>query len=267
MNKLVVVNDVVKEQILDDSIQLSFVPKNEEFGVNLLRIKVTESTRLEIYYENDKKSKLDIWIDVDEKVHFELIEIRNGVSSKVQYHNFLSKNSSFFSQKLYFVEGMREVSYTFLNGENAQYHSVLKTISTKKEKYDMEIIHNAKHTESNIINHGVNVKDGSIIFNVTGTIPKGMKESTLNQFNRILTFNEEECKISPILLVDEEDVIANHSAYIGKFREEELFYLMSRGIHEKDATMLLTKGFLRSKLHLEEELLEQYEKKLDTVWR
>ena len=114
---------------------------------------------------------------------------------------------------------------------------------------------------------GINLESGSIIFNVTGTIPKGMSGSNLNQNNRILTYNEKECKISPILLVDEEDVSANHSAYIGKFREEELFYLMSRGITESMSTMLLTKGFLNSKLNVKEEVKEQLEQYLETVWR
>ena len=50
----------------------------------------------------------------------------------------------------------------------------------------------------------------------------------------------------PILeaLIDNYDVDSNHAAYIGKFRDEELFYLMSRGISRDVANRLLLNGFL-----------------------
>lgn len=267
MNKLVIVNDIVKEKHLDSSIHLEEIPKWELFEVNQLKIKIENDTSLEIDYQNLEEAKLDVWFEIKENVTFHLLEQRNGKKGKVQYHYILNKNSEMNVQKLYFCEGMREVSYTSLNGENAKFTSLLKTISTKEEKYDIAVEHNAKNTTSDIVNHGINVLDGSIIFNITGVIPNGMSGSSTNESNRILTFNEKECKIAPNLLIEEEDVTANHSAYIGRFREEELFYLMSRGISYKDATMLLTTGFLLSKLNVEEEVKEKLKEKLQTVWR
>jgi hypothetical protein len=48
------------------------------------------------------------------------------------------------------------------------------------------------------------------------------------------------------LFIDEYDCIANHSAHIGKFSDEEMFYLNSRGINDNDAIKLLITGFLTS---------------------
>ena len=45
-------------------------------------------------------------------------------------------------------------------------------------------------------------------------------------------------------LIDNYDVVSNHAAYIGKFKDEMLFYMMSRGISRDSAYHLLLNGFL-----------------------
>ena len=56
--------------------------------------------------------------------------------------------------------------------------------------------------------------------------------------------NNGKSTICPNLLIDNYDVNSNHAAYIGKFSEEKLFYLMSRGISSQEANRLLLNGFL-----------------------
>ena len=48
----------------------------------------------------------------------------------------------------------------------------------------------------------------------------------------------------PGLISEVDDAELSHEAAIGKIREEELFYLMSRGLREEEATQLIVKGFL-----------------------
>ena len=50
---------------------------------------------------------------------------------------------------------------------------------------------------------------------------------------------ENKCIIKPNLFIDEEDVVANHSALIGTFSSDEIFYLMSRGISKEESFNLL----------------------------
>lgn len=66
--------------------------------------------------------------------------------------------------------------------------------------------------------------------------------------------------IAPKLLIEENDVVANHSALIGRFDEEELFYLQSRGIDRNTATILMTKGFLLDGIQDDrlEKIIEKY---------
>ena len=69
-------------------------------------------------------------------------------------------------------------------------------------------------------------------------------DTNINQNNRIINLNDKLCQINPNLYIDENDVTANHSAYIGKFRDDEIFYLQRLGLSYIDATKLLLKGFL-----------------------
>ncbi|WP_297535917.1 SufD family Fe-S cluster assembly protein [Thermococcus sp.] len=52
----------------------------------------------------------------------------------------------------------------------------------------------------------------------------------------------------PGLVSKVDDAELSHEAAIGKIREEELFYLMSRGLDEEKATQLIVKGFLEPML-------------------
>jgi len=49
---------------------------------------------------------------------------------------------------------------------------------------------------------------------------------------------------NPILLIDEDDVKAGHAASVGRVNEEQVYYLMSRGISRREAERLIIHGFL-----------------------
>src|SRR5690606_22236685 len=48
----------------------------------------------------------------------------------------------------------------------------------------------------------------------------------------------------PYIEIDEEDVTIGHEASVSKVGEEQLFYLMSRGINEEMANTLIVNGFI-----------------------
>ena len=65
-----------------------------------------------------------------------------------------------------------------------------------------------------------------------------------NQDSKIITIDKNTATIKPNLLVDTDDVEASHSAYIGEFKKEDLFYLETRGLDRKTSEKLLAKSFL-----------------------
>jgi Fe-S cluster assembly protein SufB len=48
----------------------------------------------------------------------------------------------------------------------------------------------------------------------------------------------------PYMEIDEEDVTIGHEASVSKVGEEQLFYLMSRGLSEAEATAMVVNGFI-----------------------
>ena len=48
----------------------------------------------------------------------------------------------------------------------------------------------------------------------------------------------------PYIEIDEEDVTIGHEATVSKVGEEQLFYLMSRGLNEEEATSMVVSGFI-----------------------
>ncbi|MEE8422313.1 MAG: SufD family Fe-S cluster assembly protein, partial [Dehalococcoidia bacterium] len=48
----------------------------------------------------------------------------------------------------------------------------------------------------------------------------------------------------PYIEVDEDDVVIEHEASVSKIAEEQLFYLMSRGMSEAEASSMIVTGFI-----------------------
>jgi Fe-S cluster assembly protein SufB len=48
----------------------------------------------------------------------------------------------------------------------------------------------------------------------------------------------------PTIEIDEENVTIGHEATVSKVGEEQLFYLMSRGLTQDEATTMVVSGFI-----------------------
>ena len=136
-------------------------------------------------------------------------------------------------------------------------------ISYDKQDININVVHNYSNTVSDINNNASTYDNGSVKFNVVSKVHKGIKGCTLNQKSKIISNNyENDNEINPILLIDEYDVDAKHSAFIGSFNKDELFYLKTRGISDIDASNLLLKGLLVGTLDInddeKEELIKSY---------
>lgn len=263
MNKIKVVDEQVLVEESDELIEVTLSDKLDIFDIIKLRINVIGNTDIQIYYENSNDSKLDVLINLKEDVCCNIYELKKENDVKIQYKYYLGARSNLQVHKFYNCNIVKELDIIELNGEYANIYYKFHTISTDCQKYDLVVYHNSRCTKSNIINKGVNIKNGSLFFNVTSVVYNGIIDCDLNQNNRIITMNDRKCNINPNLLIEENDVVANHSALIGKFNEEEIFYLMSRGIKKDDAIRLLTKGFLND----ETVFLEDIQNVIDMYWR
>lgn len=264
MNKIIVIDDYIDSKKLDDSIKLELIPKNALFEVNTLKIDILKDTKLSINYNHINESKLNIEINVLDNVSATIYEFRQGLKGKIKYHFNINSNSKLNLYKFYDIEKAKEFVRIDLNGINAFIDYNFKTISKQEEKYDITVYHNSPNTVSNIINNGINIKEGNLIFNVSSFVSNGNKKCDVSQKSRIVNLTMNKCKICPNLYIDEYDVNANHSAYIGNFKDEELFYLMSRGITKSESEYLLIKGFLLNNMECMQKLVSEI---CEKYWR
>lgn len=213
--------------------------------ISKLNLKVIKNTKLELII--DKEIKLDINIELLDDVKLDFVIIKK-TKTKILTKYKLNENSILNITEISDSDIINERNIINLNGKNSKINFILKTVCKNNEKYDIVINHNNIKTESNVVTNGVNI-NGNLYFTVTSYVPKGIKKCIVNQQNRIINLTDNECLIRPNLLIDEVDVIANHSALIGSFKDEELFYMQRLGIDIATANKLLIEGFIKSKIN------------------
>lgn len=170
-------------------------------------------------------SKVLYVMDYDDKTHYTY----NITEDTVIYH--------------YLVDSSSTVDVNMVT-EGVTLYYYYNTINYKNNSFSIKVNHLKDNTHSELFNHGVNVGNNKLDFFVEGIVPKESEKCICNQENQIINMSDGKSTICPNLLIDNYDVDSNHSAYIGKFSEDKLFYLMSRGISFDEANRLLLNGFL-----------------------
>lgn len=238
---------------------------------NIVTDESFKDSNLNIYsngkYKLECLHNFDQVINIDKYLNVELFELKKEdiINRKCNY--YIDDNASLIINKFYSSKEINEEINIYLNGYNSKVILNMGIISEGSHLYKINIYSNNKCTNSESNIHGVSLNDNSIIIENNGYIPKGKSGSILNQDNKIITLGKNNSKIRPNLFIDEYDVEASHGAYIGKFNEEELFYLKSRGLNEKEANNLLIKGFLINKMVLEESEENKINNIIDKYWR
>ncbi len=265
MNRIKVVDDVIEDLKIPKKISFTMKSATSEFEITTIDIVIFKSSDLELDLSSSSK-KIKVNIEVKKGAAVQLYLYQRLENSKVQYNYQIEENGVVNVFKFQTVPVGKEMISAHLLGTGATLEYTLKDICNGKETLDYYIYHDAKNTTSNIKNNIVSIKSGKATVQVSTFIPKGMSMSVANQNNRIISLNEKKNEIRPNLYIDEYDVVANHSALIGRFSGEELFYLQSRGISKEEATRLLLNGFLLSDIE-SKKMQKEIEKATKNEWR
>lgn len=140
----------------------------------------------------------------------------------------------------------------------------LATLSNKEfsKRFDVSFTHQVGHTNASMDNYGVARDKSEIIFSGVNHIKEHAKQSVTKQNAKIIVFDKESRgTASPILRIDESDVVASHGAIVGQLNEDHMFYLMSRGLTKDEARELITLGYLKPiSVHFSKNIQERIEK-------
>jgi Fe-S cluster assembly protein SufB len=108
-----------------------------------------------------------------------------------------------------------------------------------------KVIHGAPDTTSTIISKSISKETGRTSYRGLVSVPKGMKGCKSSVVCDALLLDEHaRSDTYPTMDIRESDTIISHEASVGKIGEEQLFYLMSRGIKEQEARNMIVQGFI-----------------------
>lgn len=206
---------------------------------------IDKDTDLIVDFENSNK-ELNIHV-ISGTLLKGFIKTKN-TSNKINY--FIDDNTDIVINKLA-IDSSDEININ-LKDVNSKIKYNSSIINYKDNKYVQKINHISSLTKSKIVNHCINVEDKEFKFIVDGIINKNAVKVDFKQDNKIVNLKDGKSNILPNLIVDSDDIEASHSAYIGTFDEEKKFYMMSRGLTDKESDDLLIKAFLLNDMILEE---------------
>ncbi|MHB0923318.1 MAG: Fe-S cluster assembly protein SufB [Bellilinea sp.] len=108
-----------------------------------------------------------------------------------------------------------------------------------------KIIHFAPNTSSKITSKSISKGGGRASYRGLLKVYKGAYGVRSNVVcDALLLDPQSRSDTYPSIEIDEEDVSVGHEASVSKVGEEQLFYLMSRGLSDEEATTMVVSGFI-----------------------
>ena len=201
------------------------------------------------YIEYIDSSDIDIDIIVDNYTCINLFEYSNNDDISVNNKYILYRNSSLIVSKFYCNNNTTEKINVYLKDYKANIKYNFSSISKNQDNYLINIYHNDSTTSSDIFNRTIAKENSSNNFDINSYVENKILDCYLNQSTKIITLGDSNNKINPNMFTHDNSVTAIHASVIGNVNEEELFYLMSRGISYNEAIKIIMKGIILSNIN------------------
>lgn len=135
----------------------------------------------------------------------------------------------------------------YLVGEGAHGEILSMAFAGKGQHQDTggKMVHGAPNTTSKITSKSISHGGGRASYRGLLKVYKGAHGAKSSVVCDALLIDEKSRSDTyPVIEIDEDDVTIGHEASVSKVGEEQLFYLMSRGIPEEQAEGLVVAGFI-----------------------
>ena len=134
-----------------------------------------------------------------------------------------------------------------LAGENAKGVCISIAVGSFKQIQDAgaKMIHLAPHTSSTIISKSLARTGGKVNYRGTVSMSKKAKYSKAKvECDTLILDDISSSDTIPTNIISNNTSTIEHEATVSKISEEQLFYLMSRGLSMQDATQMIILGFI-----------------------
>ena len=208
---------------------ITFIYKSNTSDYNflnsILKINVLNQSNVNINIVNLLNNLSNCFLNVEShikingKINFNIIDFGGLNSISNIYLNALEDNSSGKINTIYMANNneLKDINY-------------ISCLHGKKSIIDMNVEGTLSDLSKKNFKGTIDFKKGSV---------KSIGEENENC---VLLSDNAISKALPILLCSEEDVSGAHSASAGKIDNEQIYYLMTRGINKKEAVKLIING-------------------------
>jgi Fe-S cluster assembly protein SufB len=108
-----------------------------------------------------------------------------------------------------------------------------------------KLVHCAPHTTGQIVSKSISKNGGRSSYRGLVRVEKDAKHSKSNVVCDALILDpKSRSDTYPYIEILEQDVSIGHEASVSRIGEEQLFYLMSRGLSESEASTMIVNGFI-----------------------
>ncbi|MBL8928824.1 MAG: Fe-S cluster assembly protein SufB [Kineosporiaceae bacterium] len=135
----------------------------------------------------------------------------------------------------------------FMVGEHAKGETLSIAFAGEGQHQDAgaKMVHAAPHTSSSIISKSVARGGGRTSYRGLVQVLEGSHHSASTvRCDALLVDTVSRSDTYPYVDVREDDVRMGHEATVSKVSDEQLFYLMSRGLSEEEAMAMIVRGFV-----------------------
>jgi len=250
--------DVKDNAVIEEPLQYIVISDKEQSLFNHVTIQVGNNAKfnfIENYVNNQKEDKApfslvsEVVAHEGAQINYSSITNQPGEKRGTILRRGLTYRDSLINWN---VAAMDEADVyhdntTNILGDGSEANLKIVTLGVKEQKtyFNSEVVNQGLSSKGDILQHGVLLDKSHIVFNGVGFIVKGATGSNAYQSSRMLTLSSEaKADANPMLLIDENDVMAGHGASLGRIDEEQLYYLQSRGLTRKESSRLLVHGFL-----------------------
>ena len=135
--------------------------------------------------------------------------------------------------------------YMLGKGAHAEILSIAFAGKGQHQDAGGKAVHGAPHTTSNIVSKSISKDGGRAGYRGLIKVYKGAEHSKSTvRCDALLLDEQSRSDTYPYMEIDEDNVSIGHEATVSKIGDEQLFYLMSRGLSEVDAQSMIVSGFI-----------------------
>ena len=199
-----------------------------------------------------------------ESLHSAVVEIVCKAGSRVRYttiqnwadnvYNLVTKRAvAYENATMQWVDGNLGSKLTmkypsvYLRGEGAHGEILSIAFASRGQHQDAggKIVHAAPNTSSLITSKSISKDGGRGTYRGLIKVTKGARGSKSKVVcDALILDKDSRSDTYPVMEIDEADVSIAHEASVSRLEEEQLFYLMSRGLSEVEASTMIVNGFL-----------------------